>query len=76
MIEKLNNFNLKSFDGYTNPDDLNFSVKNILINPTKKAPAKESAGDFFDKSHSTTLSKRLRCPTLRLMSMLCRLPQI
>ena len=31
MITKLNNFTLKSFVGYTNPNDLLFRVKNILF---------------------------------------------
>ncbi len=31
MITKLNNFTLKSFVGYTNPNDLLFRAKNILF---------------------------------------------
>jgi len=54
MIEKLNNFNLKSFDGYTNPDDLNFSVKNILFGYNGKGKSSIAIGikDEFLKDTS------------------------
>lgn len=44
MITKLNNFTLKSFDGYTNPNDLLFRAKNILFGYNGKGKSSIAIG--------------------------------
>lgn len=44
MITKLNNFTLKSFVGYTNPDDLLFRAKNILFGYNGKGKSSIAIG--------------------------------
>lgn len=54
MITKLNNFTLKSFVGYTNPNDLLFRVKNILFGYNGKGKSAIAIGikDEFLKDTS------------------------
>lgn len=61
MITKLNNFTLKSFDGYTNPDDLLFHAKNILFGYNGKGKSSIAIGikDEFLKD-SSKKSENLR----------------
>lgn len=44
MITKLNNFTLKSFVGYTNPNDLLFRAKNILFGYNGKGKSSVAVG--------------------------------
>src|SRR5690554_6201988 len=44
MITKLNNFTLKSFVGYTNPNDLLFRAKNILFGYNDKGKSAIAIG--------------------------------
>ena len=44
MIIKLNNFTLKSFVGYTNPNDLFFRPKNILFGYNGKGKSSIAIG--------------------------------
>lgn len=54
MITKLNNFTLKSFVGYTNPNDLLFRAKNILFGYNGKGKSSVAIGikDEFLKDTS------------------------
>lgn len=54
MITKLNNFTLKSFVGYTNPNDLLFRAKNILFGYNGKGKSSIAVGikDEFLKDTS------------------------
>lgn len=56
MITKLNNFSFKSFDGYTNPDDLFFRAKNILFGYNGKGKSSFAIGikQEFQKDMSKT----------------------
>lgn len=56
MITKLNNFSFKSFDGYTNPDDLFFRTKNILFGYNGKGKSSFAIGikQEFHKDMSKT----------------------
>jgi len=57
MITKLNNFTLKSFVGYTNPNDLLFRAKNILFGYNGKGKSSIAIGikDEFLKDTSKKL---------------------
>ncbi|MBS1649623.1 MAG: AAA family ATPase [Bacteroidetes bacterium] len=52
MITKLNNFTLKSFVGYTNPNDLLFRAKNILFGYNGKSSVAIGIKDEFLKDTS------------------------
>ena len=56
MITKLNNFSFKSFNGYTNPDDLFFRAKNILFGYNGKGKSSFAIGikQEFQKDMSKT----------------------
>lgn len=58
MITKLNNFTLKSFVGYTNPNDLLFRAKNILFGYNGKGKSSIAIGikDEFLKDTSKKLA--------------------
>ena len=54
MITKLNNFTLKSFDNYSNPDDLLFKSKNILFGYNGKGKSSITIGIKEEFLKSTT----------------------
>ena len=57
MITKLNNFTLKSFVGYTNPNDLLFRVKNILFGYNGKGKSAIAIGIKDEFLKDTSKSK-------------------
>ena len=59
MITKLNNFTLKSFVGYTNPNDLLFRAKNILFGYNGKGKSSIAIGIKNEFLKDTSKSLRI-----------------